>query len=55
MQDASRHGKKWNLKLKPEEGSALSTRIPTLEQRGIIHGREQTKGQRFIPGEAKRR
>ena len=43
------------LKIKTRRGSILSTRIPTLEQRGIIHGEEQTRGQRFTPGEVKER
>ena len=39
----ARHGRDGTQKLKPEEGSTFSTRTPTLEQRGIIHGTEQTK------------
>ena len=44
---------KWNSKLKPEDGSRLSIRIPTQEQRGIAHGKEQINSQRSTPGVAK--
>ena len=43
------------LKINTRSGRYTLPKIPTLEQRGIVHGKGWIRGQKSTPGEAKER